>query len=259
MPRLVPVPDLSVDDAPYEGYFDALTVLLNYLAIPGADLASATTINPTASFHKVTGTTTVTTITDSLGAVAGQPLTLFFTGALTLTHGTGNIRLVGGASRNLAANTLVSFIYDGTNWIEQNTFPRQEAGYAEYTSNQSITATAENAAQTVVQLSSFYTDGVTTFEFEFFCPKVLGNTDDSELHVVLFDGSDAVGELVDWKRGSTSGGMQGPVLARRRITPAAGSHVFSMRAYNSNATVTVQAGAGGPGNLVPGYMRAYRP
>jgi len=259
MPRLVPVPDLSVDDAPYEGYFDALTTLLNYLAIPGADLASATTINPTASFHKVTGTTTVTNITDSLGAVAGQPLTLLFTGGLTVTHGTGNIRLVGGASRTVAANALLSFIYDGTNWIEQNTYPRQEAAYAEFTSSISVTATAENSAQTLVQLPSFYTDGLTTFEFEFFCPEVLGNTTDSELHVVLFDGSDPMGEMVDWKRGSTSGGMQGPVLARRRITPAAGAHVFSARGYNTSAFVGAQAGGGGAGNLVPGYLRAYRP
>jgi hypothetical protein len=256
--RISPVPDLNVDDAPYEGYFDAVTAGANYLGRPGADLASAATINPTNRWHAVTGTATITNITDTAGPVAGQPLSLFFTGAATLTHGTGNIRLLGNVTRTVAANTVVEFVYDGTNWLEHATFPRAEAGYVEFTASVVVNPTTEATAVSLVALPPFYADGATTFELEFFSPCVRGNTDDSELHLILFDDTTVLGELIDWKRGSTSGQMKGPVLGRRRVTPGAGVHTYEAKGYNTGAFVTVEAGGGGSGNFMPGYLRLIR-
>lgn len=81
-----------------------------YLANPGADLASASTIAPTNEFHKVTGTTQVNTITPA-GSLLGQPLRLQFTGGLVLGV-SGNIVTKTGKARVVAANEVVSFSYD---------------------------------------------------------------------------------------------------------------------------------------------------
>jgi hypothetical protein len=38
-------------------------------------------------------------------------------------------------------------------------------------------------------------------------------------------------------------------------TPAAGAHTYAVKAFVSTGTLTVGAGAGGSGNLVPGWLR----
>lgn len=51
----------------------------------------------------------------------GQVLTLMFTnGNATMKHGTGNIRLAGGADFVSSANDVMKLVYDGTNWLETN-------------------------------------------------------------------------------------------------------------------------------------------
>lgn len=122
MARLVTVPTLNVDDAISDAYVDAVTGDVNYLSMPGADLASAATINLTSSFHGVTGTTTIDNLNDAAGAVAGQPARLWIKGGpLTIRNnggGTGNIRTRTGSDRILQTNEIISFIYDGAVWRE---------------------------------------------------------------------------------------------------------------------------------------------
>ena len=38
-------------------------------------------------------------------------------------------------------------------------------------------------------------------------------------------------------------------------TPTAGAHTYAVKAFVSTGTLTVNAGAGGSGNLVPGHLR----
>ena len=38
-------------------------------------------------------------------------------------------------------------------------------------------------------------------------------------------------------------------------TPAAGAHTYAVKAFVSGGTLTVNVGAGGSGNLVPGWLR----
>lgn len=80
----------------------------------GADVSSATTttLGTDGNFFKVTGTTTITSIT---AKPAGTVVMILFSGALTLTNGSNLI-----LSGNLVtvANTTIALVSDGTNWIE---------------------------------------------------------------------------------------------------------------------------------------------
>ena len=38
-------------------------------------------------------------------------------------------------------------------------------------------------------------------------------------------------------------------------TPTVGAHTYAVKAFVSTGTLTVNAGAGGSGNLVPGHLR----
>lgn len=104
---------------------------VNFLAIAGADLASATTITPTNETHLITGTTTIDNISTT-GAVKGQKIRLIFQGAaITVRHiggGTGNIRLTGGLHAGFVANETLQLTYDGVNWIESHRSPLHMPG-----------------------------------------------------------------------------------------------------------------------------------
>jgi hypothetical protein len=120
--RLQTVTDLNVGDALPESWVDAVRINLAYLSVAGADLTSGSTINITAAFHKVTGTTTINNIVDLSGATKGQPVALHFTGVLTLHHnggGAGQLFLPGAADKQTVAGDVIQFVYDssGDQWI----------------------------------------------------------------------------------------------------------------------------------------------
>ena len=110
------VPDkatgVTIPSTHWNDYFKAN---LDHLLDAGADLASAAALPaPTHSFHRVTGTTTITSIT-ATGAKDGQPLILEFTGALTVTDGS-NLNL--NSNYVTQAGDVLFLVYDGTNWNE---------------------------------------------------------------------------------------------------------------------------------------------
>lgn len=86
----------------------------------GADVASAAALNIGSDgwyFH-VTGTTTITSIAARL---AGQVITLHFTGALTLTHNATSLILQGGTNVTTAAGDVFTFVSEGSgNWREKS-------------------------------------------------------------------------------------------------------------------------------------------
>jgi hypothetical protein len=108
--------------------YNKLKTDIEYLTVAGADLASAATINPTAEFHAVTGTTTIDNLTDTVGAVPGQQVTLWIKGGpLTIRNnggGTGNVRTASGLDVLCATNDTISFVYDGTVWRQKLKVPR---------------------------------------------------------------------------------------------------------------------------------------
>lgn len=86
------------------------------IAVSGyTTVASATALPlPTARVVRVTGTVTITSIT-STAAIAGQIVTLIFSGILTFTDGS-NLKLAG--DMTTSADDTITLAFDGTNWSE---------------------------------------------------------------------------------------------------------------------------------------------
>jgi hypothetical protein len=260
MARFAEVPDLEVDDAVDEEYVDAVTKLLNYMGVAGAAVASAATVAVTSHWHEVTGTTQIDNISDALGAVAGQPVSLWFSGAgLNIRNnggGTGNIRTISGGTRAVKANEVVTFVYDGTVWREANTWPNTELVYAEITSNVTISAASAAAANTAITAAAVVLDGSTKIKVEAYASRVGANAD---THITLWDAVDGgaaadLGELFQISAATSDAQLN----ASRIWTPAAGSHVFSLRCWRGGTNGTLYAGAGGAGTAFPAFLRVTR-
>lgn len=86
----------------------------NYL---GPDIASATTITLSHPVHKITGTTSITTINPPYTGFVGH-VTLLPTGAMALGTG-GNILLAATG----VANQMMRLFYDGANWWHDSDAP----------------------------------------------------------------------------------------------------------------------------------------
>ncbi len=87
--------------------------------LQGADVASASavTLGNDGNFFKITGTTTITSITIKS---AGTRVALWFTGVLTVTNGS-NLKLNGNFVT--AADSTLYLVSDGTNWRELSRQP----------------------------------------------------------------------------------------------------------------------------------------
>jgi hypothetical protein len=159
------------------------------------------------------------------------------------------------------------FLGDLESWLVQQGFKKSgptsglagpigsEVSYTEFTANVAITANSAATAQAVVTAPSITFDGVTSVVIEFFAntagtPVTAGNY----MLADLWDGSTDLGVIVQLVTPAALS-MQGPVLVRRKITPAAGAHTFSIKGWVSAPTGTFYAGTGGPGAYLPGYIR----
>jgi hypothetical protein len=120
----------------------------------GTDIASAGTTDlstATGDFVDVTGTTTIT----ALGtAPAGYPVSVRFTGALTLTHNGTSLILPSGANITTAANDMARFRSLGSgNWICEN-YKKQDG-----TSVVGGTAAAQSDQETATSTTTYVTPG----------------------------------------------------------------------------------------------------
>ena len=135
--------------------------------------------------------------------------------------------------------------------------PGFEFDYVPFTSPVAISATTEGAADTVVTANAVTHDGSTAIFIEFFCPQVEPNTGTSAaIAIILNEGATVLGTIA-WVRFLTNNVTSAfsPVFARFRLTPTAGSHTYSVRAYRTVGNGAMNAGAGGTGADVPGYIR----
>lgn len=135
----------------------------------------------------------------------------------------------------------------------------QELDYVEITSNVSVTG-SEGAETVVVTGNPVTYDGQTTVLIEFFAPTLLPAASASAaLRLYLFDGSTNLGRLGDTTTPSATAERVGPVVGKRRLTPSAGSHTYSIRAATTTGTGTVGAGAGGAAaNFLAAFLRITR-
>lgn len=129
-----------------------------------------------------------------------------------------------------------------------------EVAYQEFAANVSVTGASEGASQTVVTAPAFTADGSPYF-IEFFAPAVQPpSTTGPAIFFLLFLDGVTQGIFGEVKNNGSSA-MSITMRSKRRITPAAGSRTFSVRAYVTSGTANVSAGAGGSGVYVPGFIR----
>ena len=190
--------------------------------------------------------------TDSLGATAKKWLAAFLD---TLVLGE-------------QASAPADVAGDGQIWVKSDTpntlWFTDDAGtdtqlsigtldYVEYTSNVTPTATTEATADTIVTANSI-TITNETIEIEYHSPQVRPEaTSDATITFTLYDNGSSIGFY-----GSYSVISAVPYFApllKRRLTPAAGAHVYSIRAFVGTGTGLVVGGAGGSGNKMPGYIK----
>lgn len=129
--------------------------------------------------------------------------------------------------------------------------PAYEFDYVAATSDVSITATSEATANTIVTANAVTYDGSTVIYVEFYTYALDQGT--TFIALVLYDGSSSIGRI-----GLGLGATRVPALVKRRLTPSAAAHTYSIRAYVDAGTGTAEAGAGGNGNKMPLYIRQYK-
>lgn len=137
-----------------------------------------------------------------------------------------------------------------------STSPGYEIDYVQVTSaTTNITHTTEGTADTLVTGSAVAYDGSTVVVIEFFAPGIVTtNTTSASVLLWLYDGSSSIGALGGVVTVANSA-LQVPVLCRRRLTPSAATHTYSVRGSTSAGTGVMDAGAGGTGVYVPAYIR----
>lgn len=133
--------------------------------------------------------------------------------------------------------------------------PGYEYSYVEYTSAVAISATTEATANTVVTAAATAFDGATAAIIEFFSPAISASSPGIAIILCLYDGSSSLGLFSHFDEVGTN--SRTPVLLRRRLTPAAATKTYSVRAYVTSGSGFVIGGTGGTnlGLFLPGFIR----
>lgn len=130
--------------------------------------------------------------------------------------------------------------------------PGYEFDYVQKTSQTAISATTEATANTVVTGSAVTYDGSTVVEIEFYAPyfEAPGS---QNARIALYDGSSSIGIWAVLTPSSSTSRV--PVCLKRRLTPSAAAHTYSVRAYVDSGAAVVDGGAGGSGARMPAFIR----
>lgn len=139
--------------------------------------------------------------------------------------------------------------------------PGYQYNYTAFTSPVSPTATTEATANTVVTASAgIALDGSTQICVAFFSEFVKPDQGAAgrNIRIYLYDdtggGAASVGRMAA-QTGPAAADSGQPLFAMWVGTPSNATHTFSIRAAVSAGTGLVNAGAGGSGNSMPGYIR----
>lgn len=134
--------------------------------------------------------------------------------------------------------------------------PRHEFVYVEFTANVNVTATVEASSDSIVSAGAVTFDGSTAVDIEFFSPAVRPDATvlDRSLTLWLFDDATSIGYLGRFNTPAAQSVLQ-PMYGRRRLTPSAASHTYSVRGQVNAGTGVVVGGSAGAGNPLPGFIR----
>ena len=131
-----------------------------------------------------------------------------------------------------------------------------ELGYAEITANVTISSTTEGSGTTIFSDLSFVSDG-SPILVELFSPQARPSLSaNASITVSLYlNGSE---HTRTWGRHRTAAGTNGdnkPLHLSRRITPSAGFHTVSVKAYASTGSGVFGAGTGTSTTDAPAFLR----
>ena len=133
--------------------------------------------------------------------------------------------------------------------------PGFELDYVELTAGVTVSATSEATATTIVSSNAVTFDGATAVIIEVF---LVGDSNGAsqQNNFVLYDGASSIG-IWDITNTSASGTLEYAQVLKRKLTPSAAAHTYSVRGYKlvGASSFIIQAGAGGSGNTIPGYIR----
>jgi hypothetical protein len=125
-----------------------------------------------------------------------------------------------------------------------------ELDYVERTSDLTVSATTVAGANTLITGNSVLYDGSTRICVEVY---IAGSAASQFMDLTIWDGATDLGAIGD----TSSAGST--ILGRRFLTPSAGSHTFTVKAYRGTGSATVFAGSGGTsGQYLPAYLRITR-
>lgn len=155
------------------------------------------------------------------------------------------MRRDGGDAWHLYVKTTAATV--NTGWVA---LPGQELDFAQITANPSgVTATTEATSQTVINGNEVYFDG-SRVTVSFFVPKLSASASLTATFVVYRD-STVIGQVFGGTVNTTSPSAEFELFD----TPASGAHTYAVKAFVSVGTLTVNAGPGGSGQLLPGWLR----
>jgi hypothetical protein len=149
---------------------------------------------------------------------------------------------------------------DGANGTAFELPPGYEYEYEQVTSDTAITSTDINAQDVIVTASAVVLDGSTPVWVTFSSQQVESPDGGVSRFVAMsiWDAIDGAGAVdlgnIALIFSEVDQRFDVPVHRGIRITPAAGSHVFSARAYCNAGNSVVHAGAGGDGAETPAYI-----
>lgn len=117
-----------------------------------------------------------------------------------------------------------------------------------------ISATTEATAQVVATAATFTANGVDSYWVEFFAPAFqTGVAAGATMSLVLYDNGSAISAGVSTIAKLTNPNAASfvtPVYAARKVTPAAGSHAYSVRAFRAVVNGAIYSNA----TTQPGFI-----
>jgi hypothetical protein len=162
------------------------------------------------------------------------------------------------ASAGIVASKLAGYPSDAAKFLRGDGSWGTLAGelnYVQFTSDVTISATTAATANTIVTGGSISYDGATIALIEVFVPGCSSGDAGSEVVLTLYQ--DGVGIGLFGAMTIDGNAIADAFYGVRRMTPSSGSHTYSLRGYrvNSNNNSSVQAGVGGAGVPLPGFIR----
>lgn len=152
-------------------------------------------------------------------------------------------------------NLQNAWITPGT--VDPTTLAGYEVAFNSFISDVTLVATTEGGATTIVTAPAFTADGTSAYMIDFFSPNVKHIGGNRGTFVLYEDGS-SIGLLGGdmGLLGAVTDDFRAPARLSLRRIPASGSRTYSVRGFSTNANQSiVQAGAGGSGARVPGFIR----